>query len=235
MTKTQNDPLKPNSLPRKAGTVLEPLFTWHGMDIYPVFGASQPTGEPDGEPDEDEEDETGEGGNDGGSAKEETVSRADFLALQRQLSAADKKRNEAEARLKELDDAQKDELTRATEKVTELEKQREADARTIADLQLQNAFLTAETDLEWHDPGDALALAERKGYLDGVVVEGKVDGRVLATKLKEMAKAHSYLVKSSTDQDDKPPVRTGAPVGGKTKQRKADEPDLGRYGRFLNK
>lgn len=231
MTKTLHDPLQSSNLPVGIGTLLKPLFTWRGRDIYPVFGASQPEGEPDGEPDPEEEPGTGETQ----PSAEDTVSRADFDKLRSQLSAADKRREASEAKLKELDDAKKDELTKATERAAELEKQREQDAKDIADLRLQNAFLTAETDITWHDPGDALALAERKGYLEGVVVDGKVDGAALATKLKELAKNSPHLVKDGTTEGDKPPVRTGAPVGGKAKPKKADEPDLSRYNRLLNR
>lgn len=232
MTKIQIDPQTKDHPAQTVGTVLEPLFTWRGMDVYPVFGASQPVGETDSEPDEDEEDE-GDPSASGG----DTVSRSDFEKLRQQLSAADKNRSAAEQKLKELEDAKKDELTKTTERVQELEKQHEQDAKQIAELQLQNAFLVADTGITWHDPGDALALAERKGYLDGVVVDGKVDSAALATKLKEMSKAHSYLVKSEgpEEKNDKPPVRTGAPVGGKQKGKKPDEPDLSRYGRFLNR
>lgn len=107
-------------------------------------------------------------------------------------------------------------------------------------MRLQNAFLTAETGITWHDPADALALAERQGYLAEVVNdEGKVDASKLAAKLKELAKAKPHLVKDngSNNGGGKPPERqgpTGSNVGGKGKGGK-DEPDLTRYGRLLNR
>lgn len=232
MTTIQNDPQAKEDLHRNVGAMLQPLFTWRGKAIYPVFGASQPAGESDSEPktDEEEDKETPEAS--GG----DTVDRADFEKLRSQLSAADKRRTEAETKLKELDDAKKDELTKATERAEQLEKVTQAQDKEIADLRLQNAFLTADTGIEWHDPGDALALAERKGYLDGVVVEGKVDSKTLATKLKELAKASPHLVKTDTKEEPKkPPVRTGAPVGGKPNGGKDEGPDLSRYSRLLNR
>ncbi len=236
MTKIQDDPQGQTKVLTHTGTMLAPLFTWRGKDIYPQFGASQPVGEPDSEPDDDGDGEE-ETGTDSGSATD-TVSREDFQKIQAQLSAADKNRAAAEKRLKDIEDAKKDELTKATEQVEELTKMREQDAKDIADLRLQNAFLTAETGITWHDSGDALALAERKGYLDGVVVEGKVDANMLATKLKELAKAHSYLVKTenASSEKERQPVRTGSPIGNsKNKQKKADEPDLTRYNRLLQR
>lgn len=238
MTKIQDDPQAPSTVPLHTRAMLAPLFTWRGKDIFAVYGASQPTGEPDSEPDDDDDNE-GEGEPAGdGTGGSDTVSREDFEKLRQQLSAADKNRSEAEKRLKAIEDAKKDELTKATEQVEELTKQVEANAKELAEARLQNAFLTADTGITWHDPGDALALAERKGYLEGVVGEdGKVDSVKLAVKLKELAKNSKHLVKdeSSEPEGAKPPVRTGAPVGGKTKKTKDEGPDLSRYDRLINR
>jgi len=215
--------------------VLAPLFTWQGMDVYPVFGAEGEGGtddDPDSEPDDDEETDGGEGEGGTGSG---TVSREEFEALRKQLSAADKNKSAAEKKLKEIEDAKKDELTKATERATELEKQMEKQGQELADLRLQNAFLTADTGITWHDPADALALAERQGYLAEVVGEdGKVDAGKLGTKLKELAKAKPHLVKTGKQEEPKGNTATGAKVGGKGKAGK-DEPDLSRYDRLLNR
>jgi hypothetical protein len=242
MTTTKIDPSSTSdNLRQQDGSGIAPLFTWHGLNVYPFFGAEgegDGTAEPDSEPDDDDDDESGSG-----SAGDEanTVSREDFDKLRKQLSAADKAREDAQKRLKEIDDANKDELTKATERVTELEKEREAYRKDIADLRLQNAFLTAETDITWHDPGDALALAERKGYLDGVVGEdGTVNNKALTAKLKELAKASPHLVKTSdgtgssgkTKEDPKTP--TGSKVGSKGGNGGSkDEKVLDRYSKYL--
>lgn len=237
-----DQPKTSRTLSAGIGASLKPLFTWHGMDVYPVFGAE---GDDDDDDDQnsgsgdDDETGTGTGTQDDGSG---TVSRADFDKLRGQLSAADKSRAAAEKRLKEIDDKGKDELTKATERVTELEKAREADSKEIADLRLQNAFLTSDTGITWHDPADALALAERQGYLAEVVGEdGKVDQAKLNTKLKELAKAKPHLVKTgsddqgSKDKDKEKIAPTGSKVGSKGGKGSSDEPDLSRYSRLLNR
>jgi hypothetical protein len=238
MTKTQNDqPGKEEAAP-STGFGLEPLFKWHGQSVYPVFGAEgddDPSGEPDSDPG------TGEGGGTGESDDKpgsETVSREDFLKLKAQLQAADKNKAAAEKKLKDIEDGKKDELTKATERAEELEKQVAQRDKDLAELRLQNAFLSADAGVQWHDNGDALVLAERKGYLADVVGEdGTVDAKKLATKLKEMASKHPHLVKSGSNDgssEDKPkPPASGTKVGNKTKTSK-DEPDLSRYSRFLN-
>lgn len=234
-----DQPNTEGKLPTDTGPMLQPLFTWRGMNVYPVFGA-EGEGDDDGDPDSGSG--NGEGAGTGEGSEEEgsgTVSRSDFEKLQAQLRAADKNRSAAEKRAKELEDAKKDEFTKATERVEELEKVTASQAKEIADMRLQNAFLTADTGITWHDPADALALAERQGYLAEVVNdEGKVDAGKLTSKLKELAKAKPHLVKdgSNTSKEDKetPPGPTGSKVGGKGKGGK-DEPNLDRYNRHFNR
>lgn len=226
-------------LPSGTGAALEPLFRWHGMAVYPVFGAEgddDGDGDPDSEPGGEEDQDTGDGTEVDGSG---TVSRDDFDRLKAQLAAADKNRSKAEAELKKINDGKKDELTKATERVSELEKAQAEASATIVQMRLENAFLTATPGITWHDPADALALAERQGYLAEVVGEdGKVDNGKLTQKLKELAKAKPHLVKSGSEsQADKtkekiPP--TGSKVGSKGAQ-KDGEPDLSRYNRLLNR
>lgn len=236
MTTIQNDQQAAEQGELTPRAVLAPLFTWRGMDVYPVRGSEDDDSTDDDSDSEPGDGDAGEGGESGSEGSSDTVSREDFLKLQNQLKAADKRRDEAEKRLKKIDDANKDELTKATERAAEFEKQVKERDGEIADLRLQNAFLTAETGITWHDPGDALALAERKGYLEGVVDEdGKVDSKKLGAKLKEMAGKHSYLVKTGADSDnggeDKPPA-SGGKVGSKGK--KADEAKIpDRYNKFL--
>lgn len=210
---------KKDGLRPTAGFGLEPLFTWHGLNVYPVFGAEGDdddggTGS-DSDPSDDADDDTGEG-----TPKDDsdTVTRDEFEKLRKQLSAADKNKSAAEKKLKEIEDAKKDELTKATERAEELTKENAKLGKDLADMRLQNAFLTADTGITWHDPADALALAERQGYLAEVVAEdGKVDSAKLKAKLKELAKAKPHLVKTSGEGSDKeePKVPTGQKVGSK--------------------
>lgn len=213
----------------EVGELLEPLFTWRGKSVYPIFG-----GAPDGDDVDDQDGEPGGDGSDDGEGKDEgtksgeqPVSREEFERLQAQLSAADRKRNEAEKRLKAIADKDKDELTKATERVEELTKTTEAQAKENANLRLQNAFLTVN-GIKWADPEDALALAERGGYLEGLVGEdGKVDGKKLKSKLEALATAKPHLVVK--DGTDNTPPPSGGNVGGSSKSKKDGEPDLSRY------
>ena len=239
MTNTLNDPSSNTAKLHQADTLLAPLFTWRGRDIYPPFGAE---GEGDGDGDQDsgpgtdDDADPGNGSDDGGAG---TVTREEFDQLRRQLSAADKRREDAEKRLKDIDDAKKDELTKATEQVEQLTKTLASRDKELADMRLQNAFLTANTGITWHDPSDALALAERQGYLEGVVGEdGKVDVAKLKVKLQELAKAKAHLVKDSGGGEEKkkePKPPTGAAVGSKAPSgNKGGENKLpARYAKFI--
>lgn len=242
MTNTLIDPSSTDDAASMVGAQLKPLFTWRGRAVYPIFGAEDPEGgnaDPDGDPGNDDDSE----GSGAGEPKEDErpVSREDLERLRRQLSAADKRREEAEQRLKKIDDAQKDELTKATERAQELESTLKERDTQLAELRLQNAFLTAETGVTWHDPADALALAERKGYLADVVgQDGQVDANALASKLKEFAGKHAHMVKSDggssgSSDEGKAKAPTGGKVGAKPKGGKADEPDLSRYANRLQR
>jgi hypothetical protein len=160
---------------------------------------------------------TGAGGaGEGGTSTSEES--GDVLRMKEHLSAADRKRAEAEKerdelaqRLKAIEDKDKSELDKTTERVKELETaitQRDAD---IAELRLHNAFLTVNS-VKWHDPKAALLLAQREGYLDDVVDEkGKVDEVKLKSKLEKLGKDKAYLV----DKQDgaQPPAPSGTPTG----------------------
>lgn len=244
MTNTQNEEHETEmGMHSQKGFGLEPLFTWQGLNVYPFCGA-EGDGEgddgPDSESDDGEGDDTGEGDSGDGSRP---VTREDFDKLQKQLSASDKNRSAAEKKLKEIEDAKKDELTKATERAEELEKTVAQRDKDIADLRLQNAFLMADTGITWHDPADALALAERQGYLAEVVGEdGKVDAAKLKTKMQELAKAKKHLVKdegstgggrSTSDEPKKP---TGQKVGSRGSSGSSGGDKLpSRYDKFLNR
>lgn len=245
MTKIQFDQPNKDEAASDLGSLLVPLFTWHGRDFYPVFGAEvggEGDGDGDGDPDGDGDTDGGEGDGEEGSGTEKPVTRDEFDKLRKQLSMSDKKRSEAEKALKAIEDGKKGELEKATERAAELEKVTVAQAKELAEMRLQNAFLTADTGITWHDPADALALAERRGYLDGVVDEdGKVDDKLLGTKLQEMAKAKPNLVKAGASsaegggqQQPKTPP-TGSKVGKNGKSGKEEGPNLDRYAHVLNR
>lgn len=229
MTKTLNDHLSEAGAVPTLGTLLSPLFHWRGKDFYPVFGAEgDDDGDDTGGEAGDDDDDTDDGEDTGKKDGERPVTREEFDRLRNQLSKADKNKAAAEKKLKDLEDAKKDDLTKATDQVAELTKAREADAKVMGELRMQNAFLTADTGITWHDPADALALAEKKGYLAEVVDDdGNVDDGKLATKLKEFAKAKPHMVKKGTDGDDDSDGKAaaGATTGGKVGSGSKKKPD----------
>lgn len=222
------------------GEPVKPLYTRpDGRHVWPVMGASpdDPSngGGTDGEQggtgsEGGEGEEEGEGGS--GSDGEKPVSRAEFDRLQEHLRQADKKRADAEAALKKIEDAKKDDLTKAQERVAELEKANEAQGTEIAQLRLDNAFLRSN-EVTWVNPKHALKLAEAEGYLEGIIKDGKVDEKALGGKLKEFAKANEHLVKKGTEEQQTPPPPSGGAVGSGGKGGKdggVDETALkGRY------
>lgn len=229
----------------KTGDPVLPLYVrLDGSVVWPVMGASPDDpndgGSGDGEPnDSGGTGGTGSTGSEGGTGTEggdKPVSRAEFERLQQHLSAADKKRTEAEAKLKEIEDSKKDELTKATERADELQKTVEQQKADLAALRLDNAFLSVN-EVTWHDKEDAMLAAQRGGYLEGVVGEdGKVDQKLLAKKLGELAKAKPHLVKAGTEKKNEPLPPSGGAVGsggGAPKDNASDEAKRkARYGRL---
>lgn len=228
------------------GEPVRPLYRRpNGQLVWPVMGASPDDPSTGGTSGDGEPSGTGEVGKEGqnsgteggsGSEGEKPVSRADFERLERHLAEADKKRTAAEEALKKIEDGKKDDLTKAQERVAELEKAHEAKDGEIAQLRLDNAFLRSN-EVDWHDSKAAMLVADREGYLEGVVKDGKVDEKALASKLKELAKAKGYLVKTKEGQQQTPPPSGGAVgSGGKGgKEGGADEAALRSRYRSLNR
>lgn len=164
----------------------------------------------------------GEGGttDDGDAAK----MREHLSAADRKREAAEKARDEALAKLKEIEDKDKSELEKTTERVVQLEQEVAKRDSELAKLRLENAFLTVN-DIQWHDNEDALRAAEMGGYLEDVVKDGKVDQGKLKAKLKQLAEKKRHLVKATTGEAP-PPGPSGAPLGsGQRPPNNNGEPD----------
>lgn len=88
--------------------------------------------------------------------------------------------------------------------------------KALRETRIENAFLRAAGSvkdrignvIQWEDPEDALAVADKLGLLDDVLDEdGTVDRREMARALRTLAKRKPYLVvkpskASGTDEDD---------------------------------
>jgi hypothetical protein len=175
------------------------------------------SGDGDGDEDEDDDDKSKDDG-DSDKDKDDKVSREEHEKLKARMVAADKAKAKAEAELRKIADSKKDDLTKATDRVTELETEVKEKDEQISGLRLENAFLSANTH-KWHDNDTALEIARSKGLLDEVLNDdGEVEKGKLKSALDKLAKDHKYLVKS---EDDDEPNPSGVPVGSKSK--KADK------------
>lgn len=141
------------------------------------------------------------------------VSREEFDRLRAQLAAADKARAEAQAahaQLRDKDMPQLQKLERdfqeATAKVAEM-------TTAVSALRVENAFLTATSDYEWHNPSTALQLLDRSKIT--VDADGNVQG--MKDALKALATSHPYLLKpksAETAPGTTPPPPGTSPANG---------------------
>lgn len=138
-----------------------------------------------------------------------TVSRADFEALQRQLSAADQNRVRAEQEAKTLRDASLSEDEKRKQDLEQAKADLQKRDEDIKLLRLQNAFITDNT-YDWHDPKAALKLAD----LSAVTVDDAGTVKGLKEALKAVAEANPWMVKPKSAEET-PAAESGA-TGGST-------------------
>jgi hypothetical protein len=176
------------------------------------------TGDGDDGDSGDDDDKSKDAGSDG-----DTVSREDFDRLRKRMEAADRRASEAEKKIKDAEDAKKDDLTKATEKAAEDEETIKGLQKQVSDLRLENAFLVANKHA-WHDPEVALGLARTKGYLEDVVDDdGEVDKKALKKALDRLATEHKYLIKAKVKDDDEPSGPSGTPAGKRSNNQDDDK------------
>jgi hypothetical protein len=201
----------------------------------------------DDEDDDDKHDDDGDDGASGADKSGDDSKKTDdddvddsLEKMRKRMRAADKRADEAAQRLKEIEDAKKDDLTKAQETAAELESKVSELTETVNTLRLQNAFLTANT-ASWHDPDVALTLAQSKHYLDDIVSDdGEVDKKELKKALERLAKEHTYLVKSEDkkrddQQDDVPSGESGGGRSDNSKDEKTKQDRLKRRFPALNR
>lgn len=199
-----------------------PLFIdGSGRPVYLGRGADGT--DDDGEADGDSGTEGDEGDDTDGDKDEkdkkdkEPGSEADAEVYRRKMKLADKRAADAEQRLKALEDKDKDALEVATRKLQEAEAKNVELNDKLKEQSLQNAFLLVN-EHTWVDPGDALDLARRRGFLDDVQDEdGVVDDKLLKRKLAEFAKAKPNMVQASKEEEA-PGVKTGQTPGSGRKK-----------------
>lgn len=203
----------------------------NGSPIYGIGGGSQPTGDPSGTPDgdgdlsgsadedtdDDDTDDTTDD-EDGSKPKNPRIKELSEENKRKRLENKQLKKQleEQAARLKAIEDKDKSELERTAGELDELKKSAAERDEAIRDLRLENAFL-ASNKFTWHDPADALKLAD----LSEVEIDD--DGRVtgLDKALEKLAKAKPHLVKKDEGTGGTPPP-SGEPRNPRTPG-KADE------------
>lgn len=167
--------------------------------------------------DDDDDDDAGSDDDDN-----DTVSRSELERMRKRMQAADKRASEAEARLRKIDDADKSELQKAQDKVTEVETENTALKDQVSSLRLEVAFLSTNSHT-WHKPGVALRLAQSEGYLEDVMGDdGKVDEKAMKKALDNLAKEHEYLVNKGSGSGGGS-GSSGEPAGGRSKNGKDDK------------
>lgn len=185
-----------------------------------TFGSARMEGEDDKEDDEDEEDDTGSAGDseedktkdDGGDAKSKELSDEN-MRRRHENKALKKQLEEQAAKLKAIEDKDKDELTKTTGDLTEAQAKAEKLVEANTKLMIQNAFLM-DNKHAWENPKAALKLAD----LSEVEIddEGNVTG--LKEALDALAKSDPYLLsKKKDDEEDDEPGATGQPPTKKSK------------------
>lgn len=141
-------------------------------------------------------------------AAADAVSRAEYDQRMAQLAAADRKREEAEQKLKALQDAALSEEEKRKRDLEAATEQIKAKDDEIKGLKLERAFLKDNTH-EWHNPDAALKLVDLSGVAIGD--DGKTTG--LKEALEALAKAHPYLVKPKADGTGDAASATGQSAG----------------------
>ncbi len=173
----------------------------------PMFGGfvmKEEDEEDDDTSDKDDKDDTGDSGSgddddDSGDDSEDDTDdddvKAELAKLKKRMIAADKARSKAEAKLREIEDAEKGELEKATDRVGTLETEVTELRSELQSERLSNAFL-ASNKHTWHKPASALKLAQSEGFLEDVIKDdGTVDNKAMGSALDKLAREHEYLVK----------------------------------------
>jgi hypothetical protein len=197
-------------------------------------------GDDDDDSDDDDDDTSGDAGkkgkksgdsgsgddgddDDDGSGDDDDDTKAAIARMEKRMKAADKRASDAEARLRKIDDSKKDELTKATDRVAEVEEENTTLKDTVNGLRLEVAFLSIN-DQTWHKPGVALRLAQSEGYLEDVMDDdGKVDEKAMKKALANLAKDNEYLVKKAGTGEGGGSGSSGSPAGGRSGNGKDDK------------
>lgn len=207
-------PYHPTMTDPSTGEPLRALTIIGNLPVWPSIGFQDDDGS-EGEAQTDPPEGEGAAGGEGeGDPPEEntpdTVSREEYLQVQRRMQAADRAKAAAEAKVKEYEKAGQTELEKIQSELEESKRAAETVTQELQNTRIANAFL-ASNDITWHNPERALKVLQ-SDYMDDVEIaeDGKVTG--IKEAIKKMAKAESYLVNSGSAGSS-----TEDPMNGKRK------------------
>lgn len=173
--------------------------------------SSKGEGKGEGADDDEGEDEgDGEGDGEGEEDKPRTYNARYVKRLRREAAQHRKEKQTAQARLKELDDAEKSDVDKAKEEATESKTQATTSKERLRAREMDFAVTQEAVKLKFHDGEDAAAL------LDTTDIEvdeetGVPNREDIVDALKDLAKSKPHLV-----SDRKKVVAEGDGDGGKT-------------------
>jgi hypothetical protein len=204
------------SLAELAVQARTPLFMINNKPVYPIMGGAE-----DGE---SEEESSGSESPPGDEDHSEEDDKAKDPRIKELSDENARRRNEAkrlaeeltkaQARLKEIDDADKSETERLNSKIIEQEKRIAELVGVNKELSIKNAFL-ADKKHAWRNPDSALKLLDL-GEVD-IDEDGKITG--LDKAIKKLADSDSYLLEPPDENTGLPKQ----PSGDRTRQTPADK------------
>lgn len=197
-----------------------------GLAVFALSGAQDDPDSTDvsGEGGDGQQDD-GEGSEDQDPASKKTgdvISKEEYDKIVDRMKAADRNAQAALAKVKEYEDKNKDEVTKATEKAAELESAVKERDEIIKSLRLENAFALNQK-FSWHDPSDVLELVRKRDDVS-IDEDGKVVG--LDKALDDIAAKKKYLVKSDGSDAGDPPASGSSTGSGRRKDQKTIDQEL---------
>jgi hypothetical protein len=126
------------------------------------------------------------------------ITQEEFDALKRRMEAADRNFSQAQAKIKEYEEAGLSDAEKAKSEAEELRTVNEQMSQQLTEQAVKLAVLMGAKHITWHDPADALAFILREDDIQSLEIkDGEVDAKLVKAVADRIAKAKPYLVKSS--------------------------------------
>lgn len=204
-------PEHPTLLHPVTGGPLRAIFqAKDGSYKWPILGGApdDDPGDDEDDDDDDDDDDTSGGGDSGGSegsgdkgktSEDDDPAKGLKSALEKERKRrrdARRERDEARSELDQLKNKDKPELETITRERDQLKARNEQLQETVVSGTRRLAFLSV-SGLDWADPEDALAIAERRGLRDVEVDDdGEIDSSEVQRIAKELAEKKPHLLRA---------------------------------------